>query len=91
MPNSGDKVPTWAEWRTLVESGESLLFVDFIETVENALVFRIMEWLVDEADFDDFEGLHNKDLDPSRNASRKEVLESVKHLAHFCYRQLITL
>lgn len=42
-----------------------------------------MEGLVDEPNFDDFEGLHDKDLDPSRNASGKEVLERVHQLAHF--------
>lgn len=68
---------------TLVKCRGALFFVNLPETVYDALVLGIMKGLIDEPNFDDFEGLHDKDLDPSRNASGKEVLESVHELAHF--------
>ena len=47
---------------TFVQSKWTLVFNDFSKTVDDAIINFGINWLGLQSDFDDFEGLHDKDL-----------------------------
>ena len=70
---------------TFVKCRGSFFFINLLEAVYNSIIFRVKKRLIYEPDFDDFERLHNKDLNPTGNASRKKIFKSINDLAHFFF------
>ncbi len=68
---------------TFVKCEWTLLQVDLSETVYDPLVLWSEQWLVDESYFHNFKWLHDKNLNPSRDTTGEEILERIKHLAHY--------
>lgn len=75
IPNNGANDPKIHSqyWITFIESRHPFLLFDFSKTVNNAAVFGLMIRLVDQSDFNDFERLHDYDLNPSAHAPADEI------------------
>lgn len=64
----------------LIKSEGAFLTVYFCYTIENAVVDGVEKRLIGEANFDDFEGLHGKDLGPAREAAAEELNSMFVHV-----------
>ena len=67
---------------TFIKCVDSFFFEYPLEAIYNAKVFWSEERLVDEPDFDDFEGLHDKNLGPACNGATDKAPEHFYGVGH---------